>query len=191
MRSVLADLRFAARSFGRQPGATALIFVTLTLGVAANTAVFAIVDGLFLRPFPFPQPDRLAYVNERAPSWNLEFTGIDYSDFHTWRERARAFEAIALWSPTSINLADDAGAERVDGLAVTYDFPTVLGIKPLLGRSFTKEEDGPAPSRVANAAASTANLAPIFPAIRVSCRCTPGRLVMPLTRWPSSPPWPR
>jgi hypothetical protein len=70
MRSVLADLRFAARSFGRQPGATALIFVTLTLGVAANTAVFAIVDGLFLRPFPFPQPDRLAYVNERAPSWS-------------------------------------------------------------------------------------------------------------------------
>jgi predicted permease len=148
MRSVLADLRFAARSFGRQPGATALIFVTLTLGVAANTAVFAIVDGLFLRPFPFPQPDRLAYVNERAPSWNLEFTGIDYSDFHTWRQRARAFEAIALWSPTSINLADDAGAERVDGLAVTYDFPTVLGIKPVLGRTFTKEEDGPAPSRV-------------------------------------------
>ena len=148
MRSFIADLRFAVRSFSRQPGPTALIVLTLTLGVAANTAVFAIVDGLFLRPFPFPAPDRLVYVNERAPAWNLEFTGINYPDFHTWRQRARAFDAIALWSHTSINLADDSGAERADGLAVTYDFPKVLGIRPLLGRTFTAEEDGPKPTRV-------------------------------------------
>jgi putative ABC transport system permease protein len=148
MRSFFADLRFATRSFSRQPGPTALILLTLTLGVAANTAVFAIVDGLFLRPFPFPQPDRLVYLNERAPKWNLEFTGINYPDFHGWRERARAFDAMALWSPTSINLADATGAERASGLAVTYDFPKVLGIRPLLGRTFTKEEDGPTPSRV-------------------------------------------
>jgi predicted permease len=148
MRSFLADLRFAARSFSRQPGATALIVVTLTLGVAANTAVFAIVDGLFLRPFLFPEPDRLVYLNERAPSWNLELTGINYPDFHTWRERVKTFDAIALWGESSINLADDAGAERATGLAVTYDFPKVLGIRPVLGRSFTREEDGPTPSRV-------------------------------------------
>src|SRR5262249_33961323 len=96
MRSFLADLRFAVRSFGRQPGATALIVLTLTLGIAANTAVFAIVDGLFLRPFPFPEPGRLVYLNERAPSWNLELTGINYPDFHTWRERASTFESMAL-----------------------------------------------------------------------------------------------
>ena len=148
MRSFLADLRFAVRSFSRQPGATALIVLTLTLGVAANTAVFAIVDGLFLRPFPFPEPDRLVYLNERAPSWNLELTGINYPDFHTWRERVKTFDAIALWGESSINLADDAGAERATGLAVTYDFPKVLGIRPVLGRSFTREEDGPTPSRV-------------------------------------------
>jgi predicted permease len=143
MRSFFADLRFAARSFTRQPGPTALIVLTLALGVAANTAVFAIVDGLFLRPFPFPQAERLVYINERAPAWNLDFTGINYPDFVTWRERVRAFDGIALWAPTSINLADDAGAARADGLAVTYDFPKVLGIRPLLGRTFTKEEDGP------------------------------------------------
>src|SRR5687767_4959206 len=148
MHSFFADLRFAARSFSRQPGPTALIILTLTLGVAANTAVFAIVDGLFLRPFPFPNPDRLVYVNERAPSWNLEFTGINYPDFHTWRQRVRAYEIIALWSGSSINLADGAGAERTDGLAVTYDFPAVLGIKPVLGRTFTKEEDGPTSPRL-------------------------------------------
>ena len=148
MRSFIADLRFAVRSFSRQPGATALVVLTLSLAVAANTAVFAIVDGMFLRPFPFPHPERLVYVNERAPTWNLEFTGINYPDFHMWRQRARAFEAMALWNPTSINLADDAGAERADGLAVTYDFPKVLGIRPILGRTFTPEEDGPKPTRV-------------------------------------------
>jgi len=148
MRSFLADLRFAVRSFGRQPGATALIVLTLTLGVAANTAVFAIVDGLFLRPFPFPDPGRLVYLNERAPAWNLEFTNINYPDFHTWRQRASAFESMSLWAETSVNLADASGAERVDGLAVTYDFAKTLGIRPALGRTFTKEEDGPTPSRV-------------------------------------------
>ena len=148
MRSFLADLRFAVRSFSRQPGPTALILLTLTLGIAANTAVFAIVDGLFLRPFPYPEPDRLVYVNEQAPTWNLEYTGINYPDFATWRERVSAFEGIALWDHASINLADASGAERAEGLAVTYDFPAVLGVRPLLGRTFTKEEDGPTPSRL-------------------------------------------
>ena len=148
MRSLISDLRFAMRSFGRQPGATALIILTLALGVAANTAVFAIVDGLFLRPFPFPQPDRLVYLNERAPSWNLDFTQINYPDFHTWRQRAHAFESMALFGSSSINLADATGADRVDGLVVTYDFPKVLGVRPVLGRTFTAEEDVPNGPRV-------------------------------------------
>jgi putative ABC transport system permease protein len=148
MRSLLADLRFATRSFARQPGPTALILLTLTLGIAANTAVFAIVDGLFLRPFPFPEPGRLVYLNERAPTWNLDLTGINYRDFHTWRERATAFASMSLWGESSVNLADASGAERADGLAVTYDFAKTLGIEPVLGRTFTREEDGPTPARV-------------------------------------------
>ena len=134
MRSFIADLRFAVRSFSRQPGATALILMTLGLGIAANTAVFAIVDGLFLRPFPFRAPDRLVYLNERAPSWNLELTGINYPDFHGWRERARAFDSMALWTQTSVNLADESGAERVDGLAVTYPHGHRLRSRSLAAR---------------------------------------------------------
>ena len=148
VQSFVSDLRFAARSFARQPGTTALILLTLALGVAANTAVFAIVDGFFLRPFPFRQPDRLVYLNERAPTWNLDFTQINYPDFHTWRQRARAFESMALWGSSSINLADATGADRVDGLVVTYDFPKVLDIRPVLGRTFTAEEDVPNGPRV-------------------------------------------
>ena len=64
MSSLLADLRFAIRSFARQPGATALVVVTLALAVAANTAVFALVDAVFFRPLPYPNASRLVDVNE-------------------------------------------------------------------------------------------------------------------------------
>ncbi|HTE46758.1 MAG TPA: ABC transporter permease [Gemmatimonadaceae bacterium] len=143
MQSFLSDLRFAGRSFVRQPGATALLIVTLVLAVAANTAVFTLLDGTFFRPFPFAEPSRLVYLNEKAPRWNLEFTGIDYTDFAVWRDRARAFESMALLSNESVNLADGSGSERVDVSRVTYDFATVLRIKPILGRMFTREEDRP------------------------------------------------
>ena len=143
MHSFLSDLRFALRSFARQPGATALIVVTLGLAVAANTAVFTLLDGLFFRPFPFSEPNRLVYLNEKAPRWNLDFTGINYADFATWRSRARSFESMAVWSNESVNLADGGSAERVDASLVTYDMPNVLRIRPVLGRMFTREEDRP------------------------------------------------
>jgi predicted permease len=143
MQSFLSDLRFALRSFARQPGATALIVVTLGLAVAANTAVFTLLDGIFFRPFPFSEPSRLVYLNEKAPRWNLELTGIRYTDFATWRRRARTFESMALWSTTSVNLADASGAERIDAAQVTYDFAKVLRIRPVIGRTFLREEDRP------------------------------------------------
>ena len=143
MHSFLSDLRFALRSFARQPGATALVVVTLGLAVAANTAVFTLLDGLFFRPFPFSEPNRLVYLNEKAPRWNLDFTGINYTDFATWRGRARSFESMAVWSNESVNLADGGSAERVDAALVTYDMPNVLRIRPVLGRMFTREEDRP------------------------------------------------
>jgi len=143
MYSFLSDLRFAFRSFARQPGATALIVVTLGLAVAANTAVFTLLDGLFFRPFPFPEANRLVYLNEKAPRWNLQFTGINYPDFATWRDRARAFDSMALWSDQSVNLSDGGSTARVQAALVTYDMPAVLRIHPVLGRTFTRDEDRP------------------------------------------------
>lgn len=143
MHSFLSDLRFAVRSFARQKGATALVLLTLTLAVAANTGVFVLLNGLFFRPFPFANPERLVYLNERAPKWNLEFTGINYPDFVAWRKGATAFEAMGLWTEESVNLSDGNDAQRVRGVSVTHDFPTALGIRPVLGRTFTIDEDRP------------------------------------------------
>ena len=140
---VTTDLRYALRSISRQKTATALVLLMLSLGIAANVAVFSLVNGLFLRPFAFPEQDRLVFINETAPKWNLEIVGINYPDFHAWREGVKLFEGIALWDGQAFNLSTPTGAERIRGAVVTYDLAKVLGIRPILGRDFRPEEDKP------------------------------------------------
>lgn len=142
------DLRFALRSFSRQPLPNALVAGMLALGIAANIVVFSLVNGLFLRPFPFPDADRLVYVNETAPRWDLETTGINFPDYAQWRSGITKFDGIALWSNAAVTLADDAVAERVEGALVTANFFDVLGVRPIAGRTFTAEDDRPGARRV-------------------------------------------
>ena len=137
------DSEYTFRSLARQKLSTSLVVSMLTLAIAANVVVFSLVNGLFLRPFPFPEPDRLVYINETAPRWNLDVVGVNYPDFVQWREGATLFEASRSTTATSFNLSDGAGAERIEGATVTYDFATVLGVTPILGRMFTPEEDRP------------------------------------------------
>src|SRR6185503_11810203 len=132
-----SDIRYAWRALLRQRGASALVILMLALGIAANVAVFSLVNGLFLRPFPFPHPDRLVYINTAAPKWNLEIVGINYPDFDRWRKDQKLFEAITTYQTANFNMADGGGAERVRGAEITYDFMKVLGTEPVLGRSFT------------------------------------------------------
>ena len=120
-----------------------LVLVMLAVGIAANVAVFSLINGLFLRPFPYRDSDRLVYINEAAPRWNLEYVGVNFPDFAQWRQAQRAFEAIAWYDTASYNLSEGARAERITGAQVTYDYAAVLGVRPILGRIFTPEEDRP------------------------------------------------
>jgi predicted permease len=142
------DLRYTARWLVRQKFSTFLVVGMLSLGIAANVVVFGLVNGLFLRPFQFPDPDRLVYINETAPKWNLDVVGINYPDFAQWRQAAKLFDGIALFDEDSFNLADAGGAARIDGASVTHDFAAVLGVRPILGRMFSAEEDRPKAERV-------------------------------------------
>jgi predicted permease len=137
------DVRAALRSFRRQGGSTALVVLMLALGIAANVVVFSLVDALLLRPLAFPDADRLVYINEAAPRWNLDVVGVNYADFWQWHEHATAFADIALYDDQSFNLSDDQSAERVSGGTVTRGFFDVLGVKPILGRTFSADEDRP------------------------------------------------
>lgn len=138
-----SDIRYAVRSLSRQKFATTLVVLMLGLGIAANVAVFSIVNGLFLRPLPFDEPERLVFINERAPKWNLEIVGVNFPDFDRWRQDQRLFEHIACWTSSNLNLADATGAERIAGAALTYETADVLRIRPVIGRMFTAEEDKP------------------------------------------------
>jgi predicted permease len=145
---VATEFRSAFRSFRRQKLGTALVVAMLSLGIAANVVVFTLVNGLFLRPFPFPEPDQLVYLNERAPKWNLDQTGINYPDFDLWRKSNQTFAGMALYGGASFNLSDEHGAERITGGLATHDFLSVLRLQPLRGRFFTPDEDRPGIPRV-------------------------------------------
>ncbi len=140
---VSSDLRYALRAIARQKLGTGLVVGMLSLGIAANVAVFSLVNGIFLRPFPLPDPDRVVYFNETAPKWNLDITGINYADFVVWRQGQHAFQALGVYQANRFNLVTNGRAERIPGLQVTYDFADALGVKPILGRTFTPEEDKP------------------------------------------------
>ncbi len=137
------DFRYTLRWLARQKTSTSLVVGMLGVGMAANIVVFSLVNALFLRPFPFPEPGRLVDINETAPRWNLDVVGINFPDFHQWRQANQTFESMAIYDPGAYNMSDERGAERIEGASVTYDFPRVLKIRPLLGRTFTAEEDRP------------------------------------------------
>jgi predicted permease len=137
------DLKYTVRWLGRQKFSTGLVAGMLAIGIAANVVVFGLVNGLFLRPFPFASPDRLVYINETAPQWNLTVVGVNYPDFAQWRKDVKLFDGIALFDGDSFNLSDQSGAERIEGARVTYDLAAVLGVAPMLGRMFTEAEDRP------------------------------------------------
>ncbi len=140
---LISDFVYGLRSLRHQKSGSSLVVAMLALGIGANVAVFSLINGLFLKPLPFPYADRLVYINETAPRWNLETTGITYADFVQWQKEQHAFDAIALYAQRSFNVATAGDADRMDGASVTADFARVLGIEPIMGRMFTAEEDRP------------------------------------------------
>jgi putative ABC transport system permease protein len=147
--SLVGDVRFALRQLGRQPGLGLMVVLLMALGVAGNTAMFRIYNGLFLRPLPFASPERLVDFDETAPAWDLEYVGVAYPDFVEWRTSNRSFESMAVFGEAGGSLSDGTSAERIGTLLTTHDLDDVLGIEPRLGRFYSVEEDHPDGDRVA------------------------------------------
>ncbi len=141
-------LLFAFRVLMKRPLFSLLVVSMLGIGIAGNTAVFSIVNGLLLRPLPVANPERLVYLNESAPKWNLEETGITYPDFEQWRKSSESFEAMGVFESDDFNLSLPGGPERISVARTTFDLPDALGVSPLLGRPFTREEDLPGGAKV-------------------------------------------
>ena len=143
MGGFFQDLKVAWRTMVARPAFSLMVIGMLSLGIAGNAAIFSLFNGLFLRPFPFPNPERLADVDETAPQWNLEFTGVSNYDQDLWRKSTQAFEGIAFFTGGGGNLSGEGSVQRVRGAQVTWNLLDVLGLKPALGRGFTEADDKP------------------------------------------------
>jgi len=148
MHVFLHDLRFAGRTLIRERVLGFMVIWLLALGIAGTTAIFSVYNGLFLRPLPFPEPERLVDIDETAPKWNLEYVSVAYIDFSAWRRDNNSFESMATWDGQSFNLSGLGSARRVEGVRATHELTTVLGVQPVIGRAFLPEEARPGGEKV-------------------------------------------
>ena len=137
------DLRYALRSFARNPGFTAIAVLTLALGIGANSAIFSVADALLLRPLPFPDADRLVVLSSQKKGAAFEMGILTWPRFEQLRQENRSFSAIAAFTNETFNLTGNDQPEQLRAARVTSAFFQVLGIRPALGRSFTAGEDQP------------------------------------------------
>ncbi len=141
MDSIFKDIRFALRSLLKRPAFTAIAVLTLALGIGANSAIFSVVNAVLLRPLPFKDPDRLMAVWERRVNSgraNLPLSGHEYQAF---KERTTSFEALTLIQPNGFNLTGRGDPMMVDVGEVSTEYFSIVGVPPLLGRTFAPGED--------------------------------------------------
>jgi predicted permease len=150
METIGRDVRYALRSLRKSPGFTAVAMLTLALGFGANTAVFTVVNGVLLRPLPFPEPGRLLLISYQSKQGTIENEpGLYDKDYLEYQRQSEAFDKIATFNEDSANLTGSGEAARVPTALVTSSFFSVLQVNPAVGRTFLPEEERPGKNRVA------------------------------------------
>jgi putative ABC transport system permease protein len=144
MDALLQDLRYALRSLAKSPSFSVAAVLTLGLGIGATTAIFSVVDGVLLRPTPFVDMDRLAMVWETDRKSGTSHEPSSVPDFQDFQRRSGRFAQLAAFAAAEVNLTPTQGEPaRLAALAVSHELLPLFGVRPLLGRTFTAEEDAP------------------------------------------------
>ena len=141
------DLRLGLRMLLKNPGFSAVIVLTLALGIGANVALFSVVNGVLLNPLPFPQPDQLVTLDQSKP--NFDVGAIPYPNFRDLQKENRTFSAMAISRGFAFSLIGAGEAERVSARLISADLFSVLDLKPSLGRTLAPGEDEPGANPVA------------------------------------------
>jgi predicted permease len=136
---LMQDLRFAVRMLAKSPGFTAIAVGTLALGIGANTALFSVVNGVLLKPLPYPRPEQLVTLHESKP--NFEAGSISFLNFRDWRKENSTFSMMGISRRYTFGLTGAGQAEQVQTQFVSTDFFPMLGVKPVIGRMFEEGED--------------------------------------------------
>jgi putative ABC transport system permease protein len=149
MSGLMQDIGFAVRVIRKRPGASAVIVLTLALGISVNTTFFTFFNGMILHPLPFEDPERLVSIRESQPKLGKSRQPISAPNFRDWQEENHVFEGMEPFVDRNFNLHTEDNPERVQGTSVSHTLFPLLGIEPILGRNFRQEEDRPGGPRVA------------------------------------------
>ena len=139
MRDLLHDLQYSFRQMQKSPGFATIAILTLALGIGANTTIFSVVNGVLLNPLPYPHADRLFVLFHSKPHFTKG--SISYPNFLDWQRDNRSFDAMAAYRYGNMKLTGVGEAENLKGRMVSAGFFEILGVKPVLGRTFSTEED--------------------------------------------------
>ncbi|MGB6870668.1 MAG: ABC transporter permease [Acidobacteriaceae bacterium] len=139
MSVFLQDIRYALRLLRQSPGFAAIAILTLALGIAADTTLFSVVNGVLLNPLAYPHSGQLVAINANE---NVAQIPISYPNFLDWQRETRTFSSMAMYRHEDYNLSGQQGpAQRVDGFMISAQFLTTLGLHPAFGRDFNSEDD--------------------------------------------------
>jgi len=137
------DLRYTWRTLLKSPGFALVALLTLALGIGANSAIFSVINAALLRPLPYPHPDQLVLLYERAVAANGSRNPVSLGNFLDWQAQSRSFTAMAVERHKAFNLGGSGQAqpERINGAICSWSMFPALGISPAIGRPFTADED--------------------------------------------------
>jgi predicted permease len=143
MTALLMHLKQIVRRLWRAPVFTVITLVTLAAGVGANIAVFSVIEGVLLKPLPYPHPESLVGIWHTAPGLNIDEVNMAPSNYFIYREQNRAFEDIGIYQGDSVSVTGQGNPEQVQALDVTDGVLPILGLAPYLGRWFNRVDDSP------------------------------------------------
>ncbi|HKY06568.1 MAG TPA: ABC transporter permease [Blastocatellia bacterium] len=141
MESFWQDLRYAVRTLAKKPGFTIIAFLTLAIGIGANTAIFTVVDAALLRPLPYRDADRVVHLWESTPQQEFGHREASYPDYLDWRDQNSVFTEVAGYNSRSLTWTGPDVPELLQAGRVTANFFSALGVEPVLGRTFSSGDD--------------------------------------------------
>jgi predicted permease len=142
------EIRYAIRQLLKSPGFTFIAILGLALGIGANVALFSVVNSIFLRPLPYPEPDRLVRLSSTSEAFNLTRVGFSYPRYLEVQQRQQVFSDLALSTGNAFTLTGRGNPEQLIGLHASATLLPALGVEPVLGRNFSADEDRPGGERV-------------------------------------------
>jgi putative ABC transport system permease protein len=146
--TLYADLRYAVRRVRQKPGFAIAALLTVALGIGATSAIFSVINGVLLKPLPYPQSEEIVALRHTAPGIHIDDMNLAASLYFTYSEESRVFQDVGMYQPDTASVTGLAEPEEIPSLLVTNRFLAVLGVQPAIGRGFTSSDDDPKSERV-------------------------------------------